>query len=279
MKKKIVVIYHKNCPDGFGSAWAAWKKFGNKAEYIPTDPHILPQKKLKGKELYVLDNSFSEKDQKSLRKENDKVVVIDHHKSAEHAVRAFSENIFDLKHSGAVLSWKYFHPKKKIPMLLKYIEDNDLWKFKIPFSRDVAMFINVFPFDFKIWNGIAQKLEHSILRKQSTEKGKIVGMYAEIVSREIVEKASLVQLGKYKVLAANNSSKKFTSYIGHLLCRKHPPMGIVWYVNGDMLHVSFRSEGSFDVAKIAEKYGGGGHKNAAAFIRSLSKGFPWKFLK
>src|SRR3989344_3757446 len=33
--KKIAVLYHGGCPDGFGGAYAAWKKFGNMAEYIP----------------------------------------------------------------------------------------------------------------------------------------------------------------------------------------------------------------------------------------------------
>ncbi len=34
-EKDIVVIYHKHCPDGFGAAYAAWKKFGDAAEYLP----------------------------------------------------------------------------------------------------------------------------------------------------------------------------------------------------------------------------------------------------
>jgi len=33
--KEIVIIYHADCPDGFGAAYAAWKKFGDKASYLP----------------------------------------------------------------------------------------------------------------------------------------------------------------------------------------------------------------------------------------------------
>ena len=39
--KSIVVIYHGRCRDGFAAAYAAWKKFGDKASYLPflyTDP-------------------------------------------------------------------------------------------------------------------------------------------------------------------------------------------------------------------------------------------------
>ena len=38
MNKKIVVITHKNCPDGFTAAWVSWTKFKNKADYIGEYP-------------------------------------------------------------------------------------------------------------------------------------------------------------------------------------------------------------------------------------------------
>ena len=34
-EKNIVVLYHADCLDGFGAAYAAWEKFGDTAEYIP----------------------------------------------------------------------------------------------------------------------------------------------------------------------------------------------------------------------------------------------------
>ena len=34
-EKNSIVIYHKNCFDGYGAAWAAYKKYGNDAIYIP----------------------------------------------------------------------------------------------------------------------------------------------------------------------------------------------------------------------------------------------------
>jgi len=32
------ILYHANCPDGFGAAWAAWKKLGPDINYIPVHP-------------------------------------------------------------------------------------------------------------------------------------------------------------------------------------------------------------------------------------------------
>ena len=31
----IAVIYHADCIDGFGAAYAAWRKFGDAARYLP----------------------------------------------------------------------------------------------------------------------------------------------------------------------------------------------------------------------------------------------------
>lgn len=35
MWKPDLCIYHGNCDDGFGAAWAIWKRWGNEVAYIP----------------------------------------------------------------------------------------------------------------------------------------------------------------------------------------------------------------------------------------------------
>ncbi|MCX6788499.1 MAG: DHHA1 domain-containing protein [bacterium] len=277
--KKVVVIYHRNCPDGFGGAWAAYKKFKLNAEYIPADPRELPNIRLEGKEIYVIDNSYSKEVLKELMDKNISVVVLDHHESSEDDVRAFPQNIFDNSHSGAVLAWKYFHPKKPVPKLLKYVEDNDLWKHSLPYSNDITRFISAHELEFKQWDIFMRKMESKKTFDVCVISGKAISKYFDSVVDEIVEKADDIQFGKYKVKAVNFSSKKFVSTIGNVLAKKFPPFGVVWYENGSMLHVSLRSDGTVDVSKIAEKYNGGGHKAAAAFKIKFSGEFPWKVLK
>src|SRR6187200_2693603 len=34
---QTVVLYHGNCPDGFGGAWAAWQRLGAAATYLPVN--------------------------------------------------------------------------------------------------------------------------------------------------------------------------------------------------------------------------------------------------
>ena len=60
--KNIVVLYHADCPDGFGGAWAAHKKLGEKAEYIGVHHNFLPPKGLDGKEIYMIDFVYPKED-------------------------------------------------------------------------------------------------------------------------------------------------------------------------------------------------------------------------
>ena len=80
--KKIIIFYHKDCPDGFGAAWIAWKKYGKKAEYIGINPRELPDGfSVKNAEIYLLDNSLTQGVAKDLEKNGNHVVMIDHHAS------------------------------------------------------------------------------------------------------------------------------------------------------------------------------------------------------
>src|SRR3989338_10219323 len=127
--KKIIILYHADCSDGFGGAWAAWKKFGNKVSYIPVWHQEPPPKGLKNKIIYMIDFTYPEKITKKLIRDNKRVTSIDHHETAEKTTKLTFDYRFSLDNSGSALAWKYFHPKKKIPLFLKNIEDMDLWKF------------------------------------------------------------------------------------------------------------------------------------------------------
>ena len=52
-----VVIYHADCTDGFGAAYAAWKQLGNRAEYYACKHGTSPPE-VKGKNVVILDFSY-----------------------------------------------------------------------------------------------------------------------------------------------------------------------------------------------------------------------------
>ncbi|MDP3974718.1 MAG: DHHA1 domain-containing protein [Candidatus Jorgensenbacteria bacterium] len=274
------MLYHANCPDGFGAAWSAWKRFGNKADYYPVSPNELPPVPLKKREIYLLDHCYLTPTLLKLRMMNEKVVAIDHHATNAPYVRHASEHVFDVKHSGAVLAWQYFHPKKKVPTFLKYVEDGDLWRFKLPQAKPLLSYLYSRPFDFKAWDVLARGMESARERKKYLMFGRVLADYDRMLVDKVAKRAELVQFGKYKVLAVNSSSGKHHSQVANVLRERHPPLSIVWRIERGMIHVSLRSDGTVDVGKLATQFpGGGGHPKAAGFTTPLSKGFPWRMLE
>ena len=81
--KKIVVIYHDQCRDGFGAAYAAWKKFGDDASYIPRKTQDPAPEGLQDKDIFIVDYSYKKPVLEDLQKNNRSVVVIDHHETAK----------------------------------------------------------------------------------------------------------------------------------------------------------------------------------------------------
>src|SRR3546814_134573 len=79
VSKDILVLYHGNCTDGFGAAWAAWKKLKDNAEYIGVKLDVTPEEDFVDKEIYMLDFVYDEEYLKDLIDNNKKVVAIDHH--------------------------------------------------------------------------------------------------------------------------------------------------------------------------------------------------------
>ena len=275
--KNTVVLYHADCLDGFGAAWAAWKKFGDRAEYIGVDPETLPKKILIKKEIYAVDISYPIAVQRKLREKNKKLVILDHHASNESATRFFPENVFDNSHSGSVLAWKYFHRSKMIPKLLKYIEDIDLWKWRLPKTREIISSLSLLEYDFKKWSGFAKISETKAGFKKIVKDGNVISAYEQNIVQRLAGRATPVKFKGIKTLAVN--SPVLDSEIGNALVKKLPPIGIVWHETSGEIHVSLRSNGSVDVSKIAKKYGGGGHKKASGFGFKAKNGFPWKVIK
>lgn len=274
MVKKIAVLYHANCPDGFGGAWAAWKKFGNKAEYYPVRYNIEPPE-IKGKDVFTVDFCYDEEHfLEKLKRENKSLTIIDHHLSAKEKVKISTNYVWDLKHSGATLAWKFFHPGKPTPLFLKHLEDMDLWRFKMPNTKLVVGLVDLVPMNFKDWDNMIAEFEDGTLRRGYLAKGKLLVRHQEILMDKIIQKAAqIVKFHGHKVYAINTTL--FESEIGHILYAKLPPISVMWYSGKDGIKVSLRGNGTVDVSKIAAKYGGGGHRDSSGFRLPKGSKIPW----
>jgi oligoribonuclease NrnB/cAMP/cGMP phosphodiesterase (DHH superfamily) len=276
--KPIVILYHADCPDGFGAAWAAWKKLGNGAEYRAISHGMPPLPGLRGKEIYLLDIIYSPRDLARLRKINKRVMVIDHHESARDIVTSQPEHIYSATHSGAYLAWRYFHPRKKVPLLLLYVQDCDFWRFTRPHACEIVSAIDLEKFDFKAWTRLAEELDDAARRRTVIARGKIaLATESRLMDRIVQFNAEPVRFLGRKIYVVN--SPIFESEIPHKLIERYPPMSVVWRVRNGMKSFSIRTDGSVDASAIAKRFGGGGHPRSAGFALPLDAPFPWTWLK
>jgi oligoribonuclease NrnB/cAMP/cGMP phosphodiesterase (DHH superfamily) len=268
------VLYHGNCPDGFGAAYAAWKSLGDTADYIPVQHHEPVPELEAGSDVYIVDFSYAADTLQELSNTMQRIIILDHHKSAQKGLAAIpsleemekqQSNIgarFDMEKSGAILTWEFFHPNHPVPELLRYVQDKDLWKFKLPNSREVSAALGMNPFDFNVWN----RLDPAVLM----EEGKpLVKMTDRMVTR-LASSAFWRELDGHKIPVVNTPI--LASQIGNHLCELYPdaPFVACYYdINPHQRNWELRSRGEFDVSEVATKLGGGGHKNASGFTESL----------
>ncbi len=277
--KPICVLYHAECHDGFTAAWAAWKKFGSTADYIPVKLGNPPSPEIKNKIVYTLDFMYYPPYLEKFINDNKKVIVIDHHISAKEFIKKVPEHVFDINHSGAVLTFKYFHPDKKIPKIVKLVEEGDLWKFKSKNVKEVLAYMELFDFDFKVWDKLIKGGEKESNYNKFAESGRAIISYEDKIIENIIRSNAYPVIFEGHKIYAINAPRFLRSQIGMILSKKYPPFALVWQRDKDRVEVSLRSNGDLDVSKIVAKFGGGGHRNAAGFSLPANSKFPWKDIK
>lgn len=270
--KHIAVFYHADCLDGFGGAYAAWKKFGDTADYFPTkyghEPII---QEAAGKETYLIDFCYPQEIMDDLLKNAKSVVVLDHHEGIRSVVKSMPNYVYDEKRSGSTIAWDYFHPDTPRPALIEHVEDEDLYKFKMPDTRAIGVFLSANDFSFPFWDQVAIDLDDPEKKKEILAKASTYLDYFNHLVKLSVENAHPVLFEGYQVLLANTSPMKtLKSAVGNALAKKMPPFGLVMSVHPNGLGVSIRGDGSVDVSVIAQKYGGNGHPSSSGFR------IPWK---
>lgn len=275
--KPIVVLYHGKCPDGFGGAYAAWKKFGDSATYIPADHGDAPPEGLDGREVYLVDFCYETAEEMSaLARATKRLVVLDHHESAKAFAESAPEHVYDEARSGATIAWSYFHHGTPVPRLMQHLEDGDLYRYALPETRDIFSYLLALPDDFLAWDELARALEDDAAREAVLKKAAAYTEFFEALARSSVERAKKVQFEGYEVyFTASHPSITMKSYVGHELYAKLPPFALVVTAHPNGFGVSIRGDGTVDVAKIAEKYGGGGHPGSAGFFVPNGETMPW----
>jgi oligoribonuclease NrnB/cAMP/cGMP phosphodiesterase (DHH superfamily) len=268
-----IVIYHANCLDGYGAAYAAWKKFGHSAEYIPAHYGNTPPD-VTGKDVYILDFSYPRETLLKMHMRARNLLVIDHHKTAQADLIELPFAKFDMSKSGCVLAWEHFHPEDKAPFGLELIQDRDLWQFRMPQTKAYCEALrNLVDYSFTSWD--YHLTTGYCPASELTERGEdlLAVFNADIDS--LAKRAHAASLRRIDLIACN-APPKYASELGNVLAKAAGKPAAIYSFNGatESWDFSLRSVGDFDVSEIAKYFGGGGHKNAAGFsIKAISLSF------
>lgn len=271
-----LIIYHANCIDGFTAAWAAWKKFGDSASYEPHNyGQAITSDKFKDRSVYIVDFSFPRNLLTAICSVAKSVTILDHHKTAQEDLTDWAEKpancyiVFDMNRSGAGITWDYFFPEEQRPKLVNAVEDRDLWKFKLPDTKNIHAFLAIQDKTFQYWELVHRSLGSTVGYETVVNQGIVLIRQFSKFCDEISETAREVDIfinGEKLTGLAANCSGQFASEVGNILAKRSATFGATYFSDQTgAVKWSLRSEGLYDVSRIAKHFGGGGHRNAAGF--------------
>lgn len=278
-----LVFYHGNCLDGVSAAYCHMQygvgaaKTNNVAKYIPMAHNEINipaiQEKLSNvdlsqvKRVYVLDFNLDKDCYNYLLNANNdiQIVVLDHHKTAKEAIEKLDEEFagkniqfyFNLKYSGAVLSYLYFKVyfkkleefpkdedvldyivKTQVPTWIKMVQDRDLWQWQYKNTKffTTALFskitgnanndtngnnyVNYVPSELEQMCQINPSKAESV--ENLIEAGKIMSEQYENQIQSIIDERGYFEVDLLGICVkgyAVNANNLFSSELGSKLCR------------------------------------------------------------
>ena len=220
---------------------------------------------------YFVDFSLKRDKMIQLSELVERIIVIDHHKTAQAELVDLPDNVevnFDMNECGATLTYEYFYGPP-IPMnpIFKYIKDRDLWKWGLPDSREIneALAFLIKP------NDVESFMTHAFIDINSLR---------ELGSTLLKKKNQQVQSKLTKVTDLSLCNMDFKvinvteniSELGNEICIEYNKPALMYFITQDMKVIcSLRSTDNLpDVSTVATTFGGGGHRNACGFTVDLS---------
>lgn len=283
---KPLVIYHGNCVDGFSAAWCFWDLYKHDMEYYPGVYQQNPPD-VAGRVVYMVDFSYKSSVIEKMLDQARCIVVIDHHISAVEDLRALERRLentdsdkwsrfdtfFNIEKSGATLAWDFLQRslpeglKANRPLLLGHIEDRDLWRFKLPNTREIQANVFSYEYTFENWDRLMSAGQKELL--EMTVAGAAIERKHHKDIKELIDVCKrFMVIGGFTVPTAS-LPYTLTSDAGHLLAKEYlggEAFAACYWDTRESRIFSLRScDNGMDVSEIAKQYGGGGHKHAAGF--------------
>jgi len=166
------------------------------------------------------------------------------------------------------LTWEWLNWSPKLgrviggcPLLVKYVQDRDLWKWELPNSKAVDAFIRSQQKTIEVWDALNYIINMKDLVRVVDNGTTILQREQQIVNKA-KSSAAMKEIAGCRVPVVNTT--EMISEVGHALCEGRP-FAVMYQddLQRGKRVWSFRSDGGVDVSEIAAKWGGGGHRAAA----------------
>lgn len=309
---QVVIGYHAKCMDGLTAAAVLAEAVKSVSLFATIELRALDYQGVsinnllehvsiaKPNFVYILDFSIAMDTLEAMAQFCAHVFVLDHHKTAfemyfpdapieEDSVAEYiSDKIYiklDNAQSGAglvyseVREYENLKARKNIYLwstLVAYVQDRDLWKFNLPYSKEINVYIKhkLGEYDSSQPHSMLAKLE-VVARTLSSipslyplvEAANQILADQKALVRSVVARASkyLIHGVAMRLVVVNETEVEFTSEIGNELAKGKEGMGaIVYFQPNGKCKLSLRSIGDIDVTTLTKQFGGGGHKNAGS---------------
>lgn len=236
-------FYHSGCCDGFAAAMCAHM---NLIPFHPLEPSgTLPPELIAGKRVLLVDVALSRENLLDARRHAHSILILDHHLSNWRELEDLPGCCFQMDYCGAVLSWRYFFPQRKVPLFLWYIQDRDLWKWEHVGSRPFcAWFYKNVPFDMQHYLCFVQEPSCYLNLLRGVQQGKKALQQVEQRVAELSKQAVSLRFQDHQVLAVEVDyyDRHLLSELGSELAQEVDYALLYWRNHkSQQYHVSLRA--------------------------------------
>lgn len=292
---KPLVIYHGNCADGFSAAWCFHHHKPDQYDFH-AGVYQKPPPDVTGREVFIVDFSYKYDVLCEMALKASRITILDHHASAAEDLARLSQfkvdptdsdvtahsladawmqcqtsnspriaACFDMNRSGATLAWDYLFVGYgwQRPPLLGHIEDRDLWRFKLPYTREIQANVFSYEYTFENWDRLmsADNVElmkmtvagAAIERKHHKDIAELVG----VLKRRMAIGGHDVPVASLPYTLVSDAANLMAQHEAFAACYWDGPEGRTFGLRS--------TDDGIDVSKVAVQYGGGGHPHAAGF--------------
>ena len=221
-----------------------------------------------GEEVIIVDFSLQKAgDFERLLEITRNVIWIDHHKSAIEKHAHLDNQIAGIRRDGIAaceLTWKYFFPNREVPRVVQLLGDYDVWKFAYGSdTRHLQSGIRLLDNDPWLPSWAEWFRDGDAAVSWMIDKGIIANQYRDNYYAGLIRSWSFQsEFEGYSAVCCNAGS--VSSDLFDTAAESDLMMPFVF--DGRQWTVSiYTRDPDIDCSKLAAKYGGGGHRQAAGF--------------